>query len=117
MTNFKKFSLLVLFIIVFFNSCAQGKAEEGQNGQAKTSQNNALQKNKVGYIVHINALSPYELYLDDILIDSFFGNNISNTVDLNPYLLKNGKHHLSIKFFAKEDSKDNLLSPRDIQFN
>ena len=96
--------LLLLFFAFNFVLC---------NCQEKTFSLNT----KPSYIAHVNALSPYELYLDDILVDFYYGNNINNTTQLNPYLLSNGKHNLKIRFLPREDSSDKLVNPKDIIFN
>lgn len=93
-----KISFSVFLMLLFFCNC--------HSATGKTS-----------YIVHVNALSPYELYIDDILIDFYYGDNISNTTELNPYLLRNGKHTLKIRFLPKEDAPDKMVSPKDIIFN
>ncbi len=73
---------------------------------------------QVSYAIHANAHTPYEVYLDDILIDFILdGNYISKTTELNPYLLKNGKHKLKVRFLPRIDSKDGLLQPEDIIFS
>ncbi|MFK7001779.1 hypothetical protein V3Q90_08640 [Flavobacterium oreochromis] len=82
---------------------------------------NKISKEKqITYTVHVNAMTPYELYLDDILIDRFYYDNVSNTIELNPYLLENGKHKLKIKYLPTVSdifTKEGLLDPRDIYIN
>lgn len=114
-----KFNLIIFLILVTFCNCQK----KSQNDKSLNSENMSKQENiqssntKISYIVHVNALSPYELYLDDILVDFYYGNNINNTTQLNPYLLSNGKHNLKIRFLPRESSSDNLVSPKDIIFN
>ncbi|MFK7108900.1 hypothetical protein V3R08_14875, partial [Flavobacterium oreochromis] len=72
---------------------------------------------QITYAVHINAMTPYELYLDDILIDFFYRDNMNTTVELNPYLLENGTHKLKIRYLPPTDSPDGFLNPKDIIFN
>lgn len=112
----KIFKFIIAFILILFLGNCHNNSSNNKKEKMETLID-TVSKNKTGYIIHVNALSPYELYLDDILINFYFGNNISNTIELNPYLLKNGKHKIRIKFFPKLDSKDHLLSPKDIQFN
>ncbi len=114
-----KSSLTLFSILMIFCNCQL----KSQNKINKNSEKMSRQESahpavgKISYIAHVNALSPYELYLDDILIDFYYGNNISNTTELNPYLLGNGKHTLKIRFLPKEDSVDKMVSPKDIIFN
>lgn len=81
------------------------------------TENAPTAKDKTSYIVHVNAMSPYELYLDDILIDFHYGDNLSNTTELNPYLLGNGKHTLKIRFLPKKETEDQMVLPKDIIFD
>ncbi|MGQ7853684.1 hypothetical protein ACUN24_05500 [Pedobacter sp. WC2501] len=114
-----KISLTIFSILMIFCNCQQkSKNNFNKNSEKINKQESTYaEAGKIGYIVHVNALSPYELYLDDILIDFYYGNNISNTTELNPYLLGNGKHTLKIRFLPKEDSVDKMVSPKDIIFN
>ncbi|MGU3373951.1 hypothetical protein [Chryseobacterium sp. M5A1_1a] len=81
----------------------------------------SIEKDKqISYAIHVNSLTPYELYLDDILVDYYYGDNQSKTVELNPYLLSNGMHKLKIRFLPSNNnifSKKGLLSPKDIFIN
>jgi hypothetical protein len=114
-----KISLTLLAILMIFCNCEQKSQNKNNPNSEKMNRQESAHSatGKIGYIAHVNALSPYELYLDDILIDSYYGNNISNTTELNPYLLGNGKHTLKIRFLPKQDSADQMVSPKDIIFN
>ncbi|MGQ7855153.1 hypothetical protein ACUN24_13035 [Pedobacter sp. WC2501] len=113
-----KITLVLCSILMIFGISQQNSPNEKRSpakGNRLESSNSV--KNKVSYVVHVNSLTPYELYLDDILIDFYYGNTISNTTELNPYLLGNGKHTLKIRFLPKEEASDKMLSPADLIFN
>ncbi|WP_312389233.1 hypothetical protein [Chryseobacterium sp.] len=91
--------------------------EQMNNTKAMEIVNKIPAEKRISYAVHVNALTPYELYLDDILIDYFYEDNMNNTTELNPYLLENGKHKLKIRYLPTVKdmfSKKGLLDPRDI---
>lgn len=113
-----KLTTVLSIIMIFYNYQIKAQNKVNQNTEKANRQDRVHSiKDKIGYVVHINALSPYELYLDDILIDFYYGNSISNTTELNPYLLKNGKHTLKIRFLPKEGCSDKMVLPKDIIFN
>jgi hypothetical protein len=105
----KLFFLLYTTCALLLESCAQ------------TSGSNILKANKnkpaVTYAVHVSSIAPYELFLNDILIDWSYDNNMNSTTELNPYLLKNGKAELRIRFFPTTTNETGILEPRDIIFN
>lgn len=118
-SRYMKINLTLLAILMIFCNCGQKSQNKSNHNSEKMNREETAHSttDKIGYVVHLNALSPYELYLDDILIDFYYGNNISNTTELNPYLLGNGKHTLRIRFLPKENSADKMISPKDIIFN
>ncbi|MBD8083098.1 hypothetical protein IC610_11805 [Chryseobacterium sp. GCR10] len=105
----------VLFLLTIASySCSNKSNDNKLIIQNKTQ----IEKNKhITYAVHVNAKTPYELYLDDILIDRFYENNMNRSTDLNTYLLNNGTHKLKIRYLPLSDSQDGLLDPKDIIFN
>ncbi|GEM_PF-669468 len=108
-----RFYLLLLVLLI---SCQENKSQS-VNKKAFEIVNKIPAEKRITYAVNVNALTPYELYLDDILIDRFYEDNISNTTELNPYLLENGKHKLKIRYLPTVKdmfSKKGLLDPRDI---
>ncbi|WP_326983141.1 hypothetical protein VUJ46_00920 [Chryseobacterium sp. MYb264] len=108
-----RFYLLLLVLLI---NCQENKSQS-VNKKAFEIVNKIPAEKRISYAVHVNALTPYELYLDDILIDFFYEDNMNNTTELNPYLLENGKHKLKIRYLPTVDdifSKKGLLDPRDI---
>ncbi|WP_326983149.1 hypothetical protein VUJ46_00960 [Chryseobacterium sp. MYb264] len=108
-----RFYLLLIVLLINY----QENKSQIINKKAFGIVSNIPAEKRVTYAVHVNALTPYELYLDDILIDYFYEDNMNNTTELNPYLLENGKHKLKIRYLPTlKDmfSKKGLLDPRDI---
>ncbi|WP_326983144.1 hypothetical protein VUJ46_00935 [Chryseobacterium sp. MYb264] len=108
-----RFYLLLLVLLI---NCQENKSQS-VNKKAFEIVNKIPAEKRISYAVHVNALTPYELYLDDILIDFFYEDNMNNTTELNPYLLENGKHKLKIRYLPTVKdmfSKKGLLDPRDI---
>ncbi|RRJ93105.1 hypothetical protein EG240_01110 [Paenimyroides tangerinum] len=102
-----KYIFIVIFYNFYFFSYGQTNSKTG-----------AIPKEKqITYAVHVNAKTPYEIYLDDILVDFFYEDNMNNTTELNSYLLKNGTHKLKIRYLPRTDSQDGLLDPKDVIFN
>ncbi|MFL0171714.1 hypothetical protein V2646_14565, partial [Tenacibaculum maritimum] len=50
------------------------------------------------YYIGLGVYLPFELYVNDILI-KYGATGVSSAVELNPWLLRNGIHKVTIKFF------------------
>lgn len=114
------FIYLISLNFVLMNCQNNKDVNKNDNKMINQNKNTMIKEKRITYAVHVNSLTPYELYLDDILVDYYYGDNQSKTVELNPYLLSNGKHQLKIKFFPAKNnvySKNGLLSPKDIFLN
>lgn len=76
------------------------------------------QKLQKDYVIHLISKTPYELYLDDILISAETKNNTIETVEINPFLLKNGIHRIKMRYFPLLKSSaaqtNRLLHPEDV---
>ena len=82
----KKIHLLTIIILLFNCSNAQKKMEIQQIPLEK----------QITYIIALSMRVPYELYINDIKADyDYVGAN--NGVDINPYVLKNGKYKVKQK--------------------
>lgn len=68
------------------------------NTTIKTS-NNIQQDKQLNYILDLTLKTPYELFIDDIKIASNYSRGSNAAVELNPYILKNGKHKIKLKLF------------------
>lgn len=117
----KQYFFYLAFLNFFLINCQKNKDIKTFDKTMSNHNNTSIEKDKqITYAVHVNSLTPYELYLDDILVDYFYGDNQSKTIELNPYLLSNGIHKLKIKFLPSNNnvfSKKGLLSPKDIYLN
>lgn len=105
----KFFSLL--FILFIFLGCSQkykpNKIEE------KTNIRIPIEK-QITYGLQLNMKLPYELYVNDIKAAyNYVGGNIG--VDMNPYLLRNGKCKIRIKIFPAFKAGKIEMSIIDIQ--
>ncbi len=72
---------------------------------------------QITYAIHINAKTPYEIYLDDIPLPGFgrvYESGMNATLELNPYLLSNGKHILKVIYLPRPDAENNLIQPSHI---
>ncbi|TWP30752.1 hypothetical protein ETU08_03950 [Apibacter muscae] len=116
-----KYLFLLLGIVLSVQACAQNnksvKELEKRLLAVKDSLPTYPVEKQITYIAHLNSKTPYELYLDDILIDWEREDNFSKSVELNPYLLGNGTHKLKIRFFPPENSEDGLIKPKDIVYD
>ncbi|WP_394749151.1 hypothetical protein [Spongiimicrobium salis] len=102
----------LLFILTLHLSCAQNNKKKVTEEMMEISI--APKEKQITYAVHINAKTPYELFLDDIPISSFHESGMNTTIELNPYLLENGNHELKIKYLPRPDAEDGLLQPRHV---
>ncbi|MGS2737975.1 hypothetical protein [Sinomicrobium sp. M5D2P17] len=71
------------------------------------------QATPIMYGLDVQMYTKYEIYLDDIAIEKWYNNSLSSFVDLNPYLLKNGKHQISVRLLPHK-GKDSIR-PDDIR--
>jgi len=111
----KKFITLIILGVAFL-SCAQNHNKKKPNIDMKSLPNYPKEK-QITYAIHINAKTPYEIFIDDIPLERFYESGISSTMELNPYLLGNGKHELRVRYLPLESAKDSLLHPGDVYFN
>ncbi len=118
MFNRKYFIVVLLLALTSCDLKSNGQATTVSEKVKISPQKKAENlKGKPSYIVHVNALTPYEIYVDDILVDFHYGGIISSTIQLNPYLLGNGKHKLKVIFLPNSNLSNHLLSPKDIIFS
>jgi len=104
----KKAYLLTVIILLLNCNNTQKKMEIQQIPLEK----------QITYIIALSMRVPYELYINDIKADyDYVGAN--NGVDINPYVLKNGKYKVKLRIFpsfkaggliASEDIKNSNIS-------
>ncbi|TWP30751.1 hypothetical protein ETU08_03945 [Apibacter muscae] len=115
-----KYLFLFLGIVLSVQACAQKKKNTTMIEEYKKLQDSLPSypvEKQITYIAHLNSKTPYELYLDDILVDRNITSGFSKSVELNPYLLGNGTHKLKIRFFPPENSEDGRIKPKDIVYD
>ncbi|WP_438712669.1 hypothetical protein ACSTS3_10660 [Aquimarina muelleri] len=99
----------VIFLLIGLTSCAQ------QSKLSSIEEISKIPKEKqITYSIHINAKTPFEIFIDDIPLERFYESGMNVTVELNPYLLSNGTHKLKVRYLPREDSKDSLVHPSDV---
>ena len=100
----KKIHLLTIIILLFNCSNAQKKMEIQQIPLEK----------QITYGISLSMRVPYELYINDIKADyDYVGAN--NGVDMNPYILKNGKYKVKLRIFPAFKAGEKLIEFDDIE--
>ena len=100
----KKIHLLTIIILLFNCSNAQKKMEIQQIPLEK----------QITYGISLSMRVPYELYINDIKADyDYVGAN--NGVDINPYILKNGKYKVKLRIFPAFKAGEKLIEFDDIE--
>ncbi|MFL0070990.1 hypothetical protein [Tenacibaculum maritimum] len=90
--------LLRLYLVVFISyiSC-NSKSHRVAIQELVPTQQIAKEK-QYRYYIGLGVYLPFELYVNDILIKRGV-KGVSSAVELNPWLLRNGTHKVTIKFF------------------
>ena len=71
-------------------------------------------KKQITYGISLSMRVPYELYINDIKADyDYVGAN--NGVDINPYVLKNGKYKVKLRIFPAFKAGKKLIASKDIE--
>ena len=71
-------------------------------------------KKQITYGISLSMRVPYELYINDIKADyDYVGAN--NGVDINPYVLKNGKYKVKLRIFPAFKAGKKLIASKDIK--
>ena len=100
----KKVYLLAIAILMFNCHNAQKKIE---------TQQIPLEK-QITYMIALSMRVPYELYINDIKADcDYVGAN--SGVDMNPYILKNGKYKVKLRIFPAFKAGEKLIASKDIK--
>ena len=99
--------ILFIFIILLFN------CHNAQNTGEMKIQQIPLEK-QITYIIALSMRVPYELYINDIKADcDYVGAN--SGVDMNPYILKNGKYKVKLRIFPAFKAGEKLIEFDDIE--
>ena len=99
--------ILFIFIILLFN------CHNTQNTGEMKIQQIPLEK-QITYGISLSMRVPYELYINDIKADcDYVGAN--SGVDMNPYILKNGKYKVKLRIFPAFKAGEKLIEFDDIE--
>jgi len=99
--------ILFIFIILLFN------CHNAQNTGEMKIQQIPLEK-QITYGISLSMRVPYELYINDIKADcDYVGAN--SGVDMNPYILKNGKYKVKLRIFPAFKAGEKLIEFDDIE--
>ena len=102
----KKVYLLAIAILLFNCHITQN------TGETKIQQI-PLEK-QITYGISLSMSVPYELYINDIKADcDYVGAN--SGVDMNPYILKNGKYKVKLRIFPAFKAGEKLIASKDIK--
>ena len=102
----KKVYLLAIAILLF-------NCHNAQNTGEMKIQQIPLEK-QITYIIALSMRVPYELYINDIKADcDYVGAN--SGVDMNPYILKNGKYKVKLRIFPAFKAGKKLIEFDDIE--
>ncbi|CAA0219664.1 conserved hypothetical protein [Tenacibaculum maritimum] len=90
--------LLRVYLVVFISciSCNSKSHRVGIQELVPTQQ--VAKEKQYRYYIGLGVYLPFELYVNDILI-KYGTTGVSSAVELNPWLLRNGTHKVTIKFF------------------
>ena len=100
----KKVYLLAIAILMF--NC--------HNAQKKMGTQQIPLEKQITYGISLSMRVPYELYINDIKADcDYVGAN--NGVDMNPYILKNGKYKVKLRIFPAFKAGEKLIEFDDIE--
>ena len=97
--------ILFIFIILLFNC---------HNAQKKMGTQQIPLEKQITYGISLSMRVPYELYINDIKADcDYVGAN--SGVDMNPYILKNGKYKVKLRIFPAFKAGEKLIASKDIK--
>ena len=100
----KKVYLLAIAILLF--NC--------HNAQKKMGTQQIPLEKQITYGISLSMRVPYELYINDIKADcDYVGAN--SGVDMNPYILKNGKYKVKLRIFPAFKAGEKLIASKDIK--
>ena len=99
--------ILFIFIILLFN------CHNAQNTGEMKIQQIPLEK-QITYGISLSMRVPYELYINDIKAD-FHYVGANSGVDMNPYILKNGKYKVKLRIFPAFKAGKKLIEFDDIE--
>ena len=97
--------LVFLCFILLFNC---------HNAQKKMETQQIPLEKQITYGISLSMRVPYELYINDIKAD-FHYVGANSGVDMNPYILKNGKYKVKLRIFPAFKAGEKLIASKDIK--
>ncbi|MDY3548854.1 hypothetical protein PG291_09600 [Riemerella anatipestifer] len=98
--------LLILCFAFVLSAC---------NGQQKSEKITQIPLEKqVTYMLDLTMKVPHEVYINDILVAQKFRNSNAG-IDLNPYILKNGKYVVKLRLLPFSQYNEKLISRKAIE--
>ncbi|WP_407269232.1 hypothetical protein [Tenacibaculum maritimum] len=90
--------LLRLYLVVFISCISCNSKSHRVAIQELVPTQQVAKEKQYRYYIGLGVYLPFELYVNDILI-KYGTTGVSSAVELNPWLLRNGTHKVTIKFF------------------
>ena len=100
-------NIILTLAILLFN------CHNAQNTGEMEIQQIPLEK-QITYGISLSMRVPYELYINDIKAD-FHYVGANSGVDMNPYILKNGKYKVKLRIFPAFKAGEKLIASKDIK--
>ena len=100
-------NIILTLAILLFN------CHNAQNTGEMKIQQIPLEK-QITYGISLSMRVPYELYINDIKAD-FHYVGANSGVDMNPYILKNGKYKVKLRIFPAFKAGEKLIASKDIK--
>ncbi|WP_375563509.1 hypothetical protein ACE1MK_06755 [Tenacibaculum maritimum] len=90
--------LLRVYLVVFISCISCNSKSHRVAIQELVPTQQIAKEKQYRYYIGLGVYLPFELYVNDILI-KYGTRGVSSAVELNPWLLRNGTHKVTIKFF------------------
>ncbi|SFZ80841.1 hypothetical protein [Tenacibaculum maritimum] len=90
--------LLRVYLVVFISCISCNSKSHRVAIQELVPTQQVAKEKQYRYYIGLGVYLPFELYVNDILI-KYGTTGVSSAVELNPWLLRNGTHKVTIKFF------------------
>lgn len=106
-----KRAIVFFLILSLFANCKQNNNLKDQ----KMEYSKVVQSEQFNYVLDLSLKTPYELYFDDIKIASNYSRGSNAAIELNPYILKNGKYKVKLVLLPFWQHKEININRSDIQ--
>lgn len=107
-------NILAILIVLMFNINCTDKMEKNQNKSLDRKVSQVPIEKQISYGLEINAPIPVTIYFDDIKI-SEKNTPLNTVVELNPFILKNGKHKVKIEVYPLFRSSETFVKADNLK--